>query len=122
MYRVDPSGAVVLLNSFHREHPMSNKASEQESIRKGGQRGSVALIGNWETLRQKKDGIRNQLENHQFTSEDELRSVLINTARQIYMKESPLRGESPLQSAEKRRPVLFASFTCQSGLQISLIK
>lgn len=103
MYRVDPSGAVVLLNSINQG------------------RGSVAFLGNWDPLRQKKDAIRSQLENQQFTNERELQNTLIDVARQTYGDELSTSDGSPPQSLGKRLnlPVFFASFTREHGLQIS---
>ena len=119
MYRVDPSGAVVLLN------PVSYEETSRETtttIEGSGKRrsGSVAFLGNWDPLRQKKDIIRRQLETQQFANEEELQDVLIDVARQTYVDEVPLSEGSALQSTKKRlnQPVLFASFT-QYGLQIS---
>ena len=122
MYRVDPSGAVVLLN------PVSYEETSRETtttIEGSGKRrsGSVAFLGNWDPLRQKKDAIRSQLETQPFANEEELQDVLVDVARQTYVDEVPLSEGSVLQSTKKRlnQPVLFASFTHERGLQISRI-
>ncbi|KAL7542405.1 hypothetical protein ACHAXR_013408 [Thalassiosira sp. AJA248-18] len=126
MYRVDPSGAVVMLSSFdHRDgfHPGTSKDLDQETIEDVGRRGSVAFLGNWDPLRQKKDDIRSQLENQQFTNEKELQDSLIDAARQTYIDDIPMSEENPSKSTGRRlnQPILFASFTRERGLQISHI-
>ena len=124
MYRVDPSGAVVLLSSSHAAKAVLSKDTDRERqrIEDGCRRGSVAFLGNWDPLRQRKDGIRNQLEGTQFTSEGSLQNVLVDVARQTYVDETSIINEG--RSADERslnQPVLFASFTRDRGLRTSRI-
>ena len=127
MYRVDPSGAVVLLNSFNHRDVFDSgpkKDVDQETIIENfGRRGSVAFLGNWDPLRQKKDSIRSQLESQQFTNEEELQNELIDVARQTYMDETSMSEESTSRSKGKslNQPILFASFTREHGLQITRV-
>lgn len=129
MYRVDPSGAVSLLNSDDDIDGddgsiITNREGTINSVINKGRRGSVAFLGKWDALRQKKDDIRNQLENQQFASERGVQDSLIDAARQTYIDDSPLSQEKFTQSAASRRsnqPILFASFTRERGLQISHI-
>ena len=111
MYRVDPSGAVVLLNRI------DDSTSIPIENRRG--RGSVAFLGNWQT----KDDIRRQLENHNFANEDELQSMMVDAAKSTYLTENQ-SVISASQSNDKRsmkQPALFASFTREHGLKISHI-
>jgi len=113
MYRVDPSGAVVLLNSI------DDSTSIPIENRRG--RGSVAFLGNWSE--RPKDVIRMQLENHNFTNEDELQSMMVDAAKSTYLTENQ-SVISASQSNDKRsmkQPALFASFTREHGLKISHI-
>ena len=128
MYRVDPSGAVVLLSSFdgNNSNPSSNEGEagqEPETKEQSGRRRSVAFLGNWDPLRQKKDDIQNQLENQQFTNEEELQNMLVDVAKQTFMDETSISEESTLlhERTRQNKPVLFASFTREYGLQLSRI-
>jgi len=129
MYRLDPSGAVVLLNS-------SDDGDSGESLSEEGgdnphripsnavrRRGTAAFLGNWDPLRQKKDNIQSQLESQQFTSEEDLQSELIDAARQTYTGDLSMGKDGDAQSKEKtfNQPILFASFTREHGLQIARI-
>ena len=131
MFRLDPSGAVVLLNSCDDNDDLStcnlstNDKDKGNILKDNGRKASTAFLGNWDSLRQRKDVIRNQLERHQFANEEELQEILVDAARQTYMVESSLsdRSSSP-QKGEKERlnqPVLFASFTRERGLEIARI-
>ena len=126
MYRVDPSGAVTLLNSSSNSIlTTEDKCVPRESTGDETRRGSVAFLGNWDQLRQKKDDIQSQLERHQYTNEEEVQDMLIDAARQTYMVESSI-GSSISKDGENRmvvnqQPALFASFTRDRGLQISRI-
>ena len=127
MYRVDPSGAVTLLNSSSNSIlPTGDKyVSRQSTGDSSLRRGSVAFLGNWDALRQKKDDIRSQLERCQYTNEEEVQDVLIDAARQTYMIESSISSSASQDREGKvlvnQRPALFASFTRERGLQISRI-
>jgi len=113
MYRVDPSGAVVLLNRI------DDSTSIPIENRRG--RGSVAFLGNWSE--RPKDVIRMQLENHNFANEDELQSMMVDAAKSTYLTENQ-SVISASQSNDKRsmdQPTLFASFTREHGLKISHI-
>ena len=128
MYRVDPSGAVVLLSSFddNNSNPSRKEGEagqETETKEQSGRRRSVAFLGNWDPLRQKKDGIQNQLENQQFTNEEELQNMLVDVAKQTFMDETSISEESTLlhERTRQNKPVLFASFTREYGLQLSRI-
>lgn len=113
MYRVDPSGAVVLLNRI------DDSTSIPIENRRG--RGSVAFLGNWSE--RPKDVIRRQLENHNFANEDELQSMMVDAAKSTYLTENQF-VISASQSNDKRsmkQPALFASFTREHGLKISHI-
>ena len=127
MYRVDPSGAVTLLNSSSNSilPTGDDKYVSRESTGDGSRRGSVAFLGNWDALRQKKDDIRSQLERRQYTNEEEVQDVLIDAARQTYMIESSISSSASQDREGKvlvnQQPALFASFTRERGLQISRI-
>ena len=127
MYRVDPSGAVTLLNSSSNSilPTGDDKYVSRESTGDGSRRGSVAFLGNWDALRQKKDDIRSQLERRQYTNEEEIQDVLLDAARQTYMIESSISSSASQDREEKmlvnQQPALFASFTRERGLQISRI-
>jgi len=116
MYRVDPSGAVVLLN---RIDDSTNILIES---RRG--RGSVAFLGNWDrSLEQTKDDIQRQLEDHNFANEKELQSMMVEVTKSTYLTEQQ-SVISASQSNEKKKmnqPALFASFTREQGLKISHI-
>lgn len=127
MFRVDPSGAVVVLNSLNDRNGFVSSPKtglDKETIIKDiGRRGSVAFLGNWNPLRQMKESIKHQLETQQFTTEEEVQSLLVGLARQTYVDELPLSEEGHSQSMEKRsnESILFASFTREQGLEISRI-
>ncbi|KAL9187845.1 hypothetical protein ACHAXT_006223 [Thalassiosira profunda] len=118
MYRVDPSGAVVLLGSN------DSRQNETTTTKYAGRRGSVAFLGNWDPLRQKKDAIRNQLGTRPFATEDEVQDALADAAKQTFQEEVvQITEQSASPSGEKspHRPILFASLTHERGLQISRI-
>jgi len=105
-------------------HPQAEMWDKKTRVDRSGRRGTAAFLGNWDPLRQKKDAIRSQLENQQFTNEDELQNMLIDVAQQSYADLSEISEEIPSHSSMGKRvsrPVLFASFTREHGLRISRI-
>ena len=62
-------------------------------------------------------------ETQQFTNEEEIRSILVDVARQTYVSESSIKEESLTQPKRSRldQPILFAAFTREHGLQITRI-
>ena len=109
MYRVDPSGAVVLLSS--------NGARENMLTKNVERRRSVAFMGNWESLKQKKDLIQQQLETQSMENEEQIEKMLVDAARQTFIDDSMDEN-----SFSERCPVLFASFSRQRGLDIKRIQ
>ena len=125
MYRVDPSGAVESLTSFNEKSTLDLRRVffKGTLIEGGGRKGSVAFLGNWDPLGQKKYDIQNQLENQQFTNEEQVQDILVDLARQTFadkMSSSKERLSEPLREGINQT-VLFASFTHERGLQISRI-
>lgn len=112
MYRVDPSGAVVLLSSMD-DVDSSSIENESESAIKSRRR-SVALMGNWEATKQKKEFIQQQLEKQKISSEEQIQKLLVHAARQTCTDGSDANEEA----SSKTSPVLFASFNRERGLEI----
>ncbi|KAL7532580.1 hypothetical protein ACHAWF_004178 [Thalassiosira exigua] len=131
MYRLDPSGAVVLLNTFNgRRHDSSDPAENcrdtigDPTMKDAVTRASVAFLGNWVPLGQKKDDLRTQIESRHYANHDQIQNMLVDAARQTYVDEPhEMTVESPRQSVVEKlsKPVLFASFTRERGLEISRI-
>ena len=105
MYRVDPSGAVVLMSSSREEVSNSDV----------GLRRSVTLMGNWENVKQKREMIEQHLEKQVIDNEEQIQQLLVDAARQTFV------DTSHDENITKETPVLFASFTRQSGLSIQRI-
>ena len=105
MYRVDPSGAVVLMSS----------SREQVSDSGVGLRRSVTLMGNWESVKQKRELIEQHLEKQVIDNEEQIQQLLMDAARQTFI------DTSDDENATKETPILLASFTRQSGLSIQRI-
>lgn len=115
MYRVDPSGAVVLISSVESE--MDSGSSEEAGGEQRMTSRSVTLMGNWDALKQKRDLIRQQLETKLFGNEEQIQDLLVDAARQTFTD----TDDASATSKEKRMPVLYASFTRQRGLEIKRI-
>jgi hypothetical protein len=116
MYRVDPSGAVVLLNRI------DDSTNIPIESRRG--RGSVAFLGNWDrSLQQTKDDIRRQLENQNFANEEELQSMMVDAAKSTYLttEQSVISASQSNEKKTMNQPAVFASFTREHGLKISHI-
>lgn len=105
MYRVDPSGAVVLMSS----------SREQVSDSGVGLRRSVTLMGNWESVKQKRELIEQHLEKQVINNEEQIQQLLMDAARQTFI------DTSDDENATKETPILLASFTRQSGMSIQRI-
>ncbi|KAL7481447.1 hypothetical protein ACHAW6_007129 [Cyclotella cf. meneghiniana] len=121
MYRVDPSGAVVLTSSVDRDLSLEShvESADGTTTKSVGRRRSVTLMGNWEAQMQNQDIIRQELENKACVNEEQIQNILVNAARQTFSDESSDFSEMKL--SHKQVPVLFASFTHERGLEIKRI-
>ena len=125
MYRVDPSGAVALLNP-------APPAEEREALPRDEPVDAptpppaAAFLGNWDALRRQRERIRARLEGRPFASEEELRRALVDAARRTYdAAEASASEEGAARTTERdgaaRRPVLFVRFTRERGLEIARV-
>jgi 20S proteasome alpha/beta subunit len=121
MYRVDPSGAVVLTSSVDPELSLDSRveSGDEKTTKSVGRRRSVTLMGNWETQIQNQDTIRHELEKRACVNEEQIQNLLVDAARQTFSDESGNFGEMKLDN--EQIPVLFASFTHERGLEIKRI-
>jgi hypothetical protein len=134
MYRIDPSGAVVLLN------PPDGGDAELDADACGGgaptggaggrRRGSsVAFLGNSDTPHRRKiDATRRQLEDRLYATEGEVQNALIDVVKQTFAVDgssTTCDDGNPLESTgcigRTKRPMLYASFTRERGLRVSRI-
>eukprot|EP00804_Cyclotella_cryptica_P005206 CCRYP_018893-RA/>CCRYP_018893-RA protein AED:0.03 eAED:0.02 QI:0/0/0/0.5/1/1/2/0/326 len=123
MYRVDPSGAVVLTSSVHCKMSLDStvESGDEKNINMSSirSRRAVTLMGNWGAQAQNKDTIRQELEKQAFENEEQIQNLLVNVARQTFSDESGDFCET--KPNDKRVPVLFAAFTRERGLEIKRI-
>lgn len=134
MYRVDPSGVVVLLNPCPTrgrtgddiddyetgQEVLTNKSRKNIPILSSS---SAAFLGNWDEIipRHELDGIRERLERRaSYMSEEEIQSSLVDIVGQKFAN-TATTTESDDKST-RRTPMLFASFTRERGLQTSRIE
>lgn len=154
MYRVDPSGVVVLLNPrspqsrIHDDIDVAGNnddargsvvVAEQDSMRKSSKQtspssSSAAFLGNWDAIlpRHEMDDIRERLEQQAsvIMSEEEIQKLLAGVVGRTFADTDPTtdthgRSSSEIECGERptrHRPMLFASFTRERGLQISRIE
>lgn len=109
MYRVDPSGAVVLLSSVDYSAEGDSDGVER--------RRSVTLMGNWEAVKQKKKTIQQELEMQQIDNEEQIQRLLVDAVRKTCVDQPEWDDASLI----KTTPVLFASFDRDRGLEIKRI-
>ncbi len=147
LYRVNPSGAVVLLNPSdgNRDHHATANADDSlemdQNQRRGAssmgyhcdqRRGSAAFLGNWDALHRSKnvDNTRRQLEDERYATEGEVKNALIDVAKRTFVVDDESLGvvegggyESSGDGARRRTklPILFASFSRERGLRVSRI-
>jgi hypothetical protein len=149
MYRVDPSGVVVLLNPLPSQIRINEDiddargsvvVAEQDSMRKSSKQtlpssaSSAAFLGNWDAIlpRREMNDIRERLERQSsvIMSEEEIQKSLADVVGRTFVDtdsttDSTDRSSSEIGGGEKstrHRPMLFASFTRERGLQISRIE
>jgi hypothetical protein len=113
MYRVEPSGTVVLLSSSWDE--VSNGNDIETNIQSSERQRSVSLMGNWEGFKQKRQQIQQQLERQVIETEEEILTLLVDAAKQTF------KDDLDDVNLSKKTPVLFASFSRERGLEIQRI-
>jgi hypothetical protein len=134
MYRVDPSGVVVLLNPCPTrdrigddiddyetgQEVLTNKSRKNKPTLSSS---SAAFLGNWDEIipRHELDAIRERIERRaSYMSEEEIQSSLVDIVRRTFAITAS-STESDDKST-RRAPMLFASFTRERGLQTSRIE
>ncbi len=136
MYRVDPSGVVVLLNP----PPSQNRISNDDDNEDDNARGCVAIsfLGNWDAIlpRREMDDIRERLERQaSYMNVEDICKSLVDVVERTFADSTTSttattgavdRSRSETKGggnkSARHGPMLFASFTRERGLQISRIE
>ena len=119
MYRVDPSGAVELLASFNNDETSETATSENSKKGNIERKGLAAILGNWGSLGREIGAIRNRVESESFSDEGDIQAALTNIARETFATDDfMMKAENGMEKTLMNKPVLFASFTRDRGLQI----